>query len=269
MGIVVLLVFLILAAAFALPLVILFVILRAEKKRKNNNPYTFFRPSPHVNAQQKGIQGEFTVSCCLGSTIPGERYVINDLILVAPNGITSQIDHILIDGKGVLVVETKNYSGRIYGNANQKEWTQVLAYGECKHKLYNPVLQNQTHIKRITEVIGPNVPIGSAIVFVQGNIQFINAPYIYNMQGLQWLVNAKSPTEFPPQERERVYQILLALKSQNAHLSGQHILNAQRVKMQASRKYCPICGTLMIQQNTPSGTFYYCSNVPKCTYHQP
>ncbi len=265
------LVILILAAAviFAVPIIIVLVILRSEKKQKRNHPSPVFYPSPYVVSQQKGIQGELTVSHCLGPTVPGERYVINDLILVAANGTTSQIDHVLIDSKGVLVVETKNYSGRIYGNATQKEWTQVLAYGEVKHKLYNPVMQNQTHIKRITEAIGDNVPIGSAIVFVQGNIEHINAPYVYNMQGLQWLVSAKSDIEFPAGERTNVYQKLMTLKSQNAHLRSQHILNAQQAKMQASRKYCPHCRALMIQQDTPTGTFYYCSNYPNCTYHQP
>ena len=35
---------------------------------------------------------------------------------------------IVINENGVFVIETKNYSGRIYGQENQHEWTQVLSY---------------------------------------------------------------------------------------------------------------------------------------------
>ena len=47
---------------------------------------------------------------------------------------THQIDHVIVSSKGIFSVETKNYSGRIYGEDNQKEWTQVLNYGKVKNK---------------------------------------------------------------------------------------------------------------------------------------
>ena len=64
-------------------------------------------------------------------------------MLKVSEGKTSQIDHVVINPRGVFVIETKNYSGRIYGSENQLEWTQVLSYGRVKHKLYNPPRVNQ------------------------------------------------------------------------------------------------------------------------------
>ncbi len=31
----------------------------------------------------------------------------------------------------------------------QKQWTQVLAFGLEKHRFYNPVIQNKTHIENL------------------------------------------------------------------------------------------------------------------------
>lgn len=97
--------------------------------------------------------GEWFVKLSLGSEIPNEKYVINNLLLYN-NSKSHQIDHIVIRKTGVFVIETKNYSGRIYGQNNQKKWTQVLAYGREKHQFYNPVLQNKSHIYALSKILG-------------------------------------------------------------------------------------------------------------------
>lgn len=75
-------------------------------------------------------------------------------MIVSNNGNTTQIDHIVINPRGVFVIETKNYSGEIYGSENQREWTQVLAYGNVKNKLYNPLKQNATHVYNVKRIVG-------------------------------------------------------------------------------------------------------------------
>ena len=74
------------------------------------------------------------------------RYVF--YIYVDEENKSSQIDHILFHTSGIYVIETKNFSGRIYGKESDKAWTQVLAKGKVKNKFYSPVLQNQKHIER-------------------------------------------------------------------------------------------------------------------------
>ena len=63
----------------------------------------------------------------------GEQYVFNNYMATRENK-TSQIDHIVINKYGVFVIETKNYSGTIYGRVAYQKWTQVLAGGGIKHK---------------------------------------------------------------------------------------------------------------------------------------
>lgn len=89
----------------------------------------------------RGKRGEKRVRTVLGETQEGLRYVFNDF-KITDEGMSCQIDHILINQNGVFVIETKNYSGNIYGTDEQREWTQVLAYGKVKNKIYNPVKQH-------------------------------------------------------------------------------------------------------------------------------
>ena len=41
-------------------------------------------------------------------------------------GNTHQIDHVEIRENGIFYIETKNYSGLIFGGSNQTFWTQCL-----------------------------------------------------------------------------------------------------------------------------------------------
>ena len=81
---------------------------------------------------------------------------------------TTEIDVALVCSKGILVFESKNYSGWIFGNEKQKMWTQTLPQGKgksVKKHFYNPIFQNKTHIKYLKNIVGENVPIFSVIVF--------------------------------------------------------------------------------------------------------
>ena len=52
---------------------------------------------------------------------------------------------------GVFVIETKHYSGWLFGDAKSKQWTQVI-YG-AKHRFQNPLHQNYKHIKAVQELL--------------------------------------------------------------------------------------------------------------------
>jgi len=81
----------------------------------------------------------------LKNGIPAET-IFHDLYLKKPSGNFSQIDLAVATNIGILVFEVKEYSGWIFGTGQNKYWTQVMAYGKRKYKLYNPIKQNSQHI---------------------------------------------------------------------------------------------------------------------------
>lgn len=93
--------------------------------------------------------------------------IFHDLYLRKADGKYSQIDLVVAAKTGIIVFEVKDYSGWIFGNAKNREWTQVLAYGEVKHRFYNPVMQNNSHIIALRKQLKQfnNIPFYSVIVF--------------------------------------------------------------------------------------------------------
>ena len=63
---------------------------------------------------QKGIQGESAVAELLQS-LPNDYFLLNDVVLPGHPG---NIDHVVIGPCGVVVIETKNYSGHVQSRHN-------------------------------------------------------------------------------------------------------------------------------------------------------
>ena len=95
------------------------------------------------------------------------KAIFHNLYVRKSNGKYAQIDVVVLTNRGLIVFEVKNYSGWIFGNEQQKYWTQVLAYGKYKYKLYNPIMQNAEHIRALRQNLpqNPSIPIYSIVVF--------------------------------------------------------------------------------------------------------
>ena len=211
--------------------------------------------------ETRGKRGENRVKWVIGETIENEQYVINDLI-VSNNGNTTQIDHIVINPRGVFVIETKNYSGEIYGSENQREWTQVLAYGNVKNKLYNPLKQNATHVYNVKRMVG-NLPIHSLVVFVQNNTYHIEAKNVIPLSELKRTL-CSGVSVLTVKQMEKAYQLLLASKTEIS--TKEHVENIRTQQWNVEHGICPRCGGKLVLRNGKYGEFWGCSNYPRCKF---
>ena len=94
----------------------------------------------------KGVQGEFSIYKQLRKLKLG-GYVLVNLYIPYKEG-TSEVDVLWIHQTGIYVIESKNYSGIVYGFEEEKDWTQYL--GGQKFSFYNPIKQNRTHINALS-----------------------------------------------------------------------------------------------------------------------
>ena len=117
-------------------------------------------------AKIKGVQGEKQLERKLNRLrIPGAIKVFRDCLLKTSWGST-QIDAIAVTRFGIGVFENKNYSGKIFGKPDHQNWRAV--YGSKEHQFYNPISQNDTHIRAIKDLLKdqyPDIPCFSAVVF--------------------------------------------------------------------------------------------------------
>ena len=112
----------------------------------------FFTKAAHA-LQGAGHYGEFLADYALDhGKIPGRGRSFTNLY-VPYRGRTSEVDVLFLHETGVYVIESKNYSGWIFGSAEQRQWTQCLNGGK-KERFCSPIMQNRSHIKTLTAHLG-------------------------------------------------------------------------------------------------------------------
>lgn len=156
---------------FLIPIVV--VIFIYIKKRKDYKACAYYQITkvPYSSLKRdKGRYGEYlTYKNLQDFENDGAKFLFN-VYLPKENGKTTEIDVLMLSKKGIFVLESKNYSGWIFGNEKQKYWYQTLpAGGGTSHKepFYNPILQNRSHIKHLKVFVGEQIATHSIIVFSQ------------------------------------------------------------------------------------------------------
>ncbi len=214
----------------------------------------------------RGMVGEWRVRLKVGTNIPGRQYVINNY-QVSVEGGSVQIDHIVINPNGVFVIETKNYSGRIFGAENQTKWTQVLAYGKVKNSLYNPIMQNGMHIKHLSKILNRNGIFRNMVVFVQNNTYEIVSDKLVTLSNLQAVMNTPFlPDGLTPEEMMTLYDALLAYQASHAIRNTEHIQNIETLQSNIENHICPRCGNQLVLRKGRYGEFWGCSQYPNCRF---
>lgn len=109
--------------------------------------------------------GEQLVNNIINRYFTKEEYHLMRNVTLPIAGGTTQIDHVLVSTKGVFVLETKHYSGWIFGSPKQLKWTQTTRWG--KYKFQNPLHQNHKHVKELERYFDflPENSFKSIIVF--------------------------------------------------------------------------------------------------------
>jgi hypothetical protein len=181
-----------------------------------------------------------------------------------------QIDHVYINSTGIYVIETKNYAGRIYGKEEQDQWTQVLAYGKVKNHFYSPIKQNNGHIYSLNQVLKefPNVKLFSIIVFMQTASLFIESvtPVITIRELRNTIKKSSNPFILTESDIDKVYSYLINLKDSNDITLNQHVKQIRKRKENYENNICPYCGGQLVLRQGKSGSFYGCTNYPKCKF---
>lgn len=111
-----------------------------------------------------GRAGEYSVFQNLRSFENNGCKFLFNVYIPKKDGSTSECDVLLLTPSGIVSIESKNYSGWIFGNQRNRMWTET--HKTRKDRFYNPVWQNATHIKNLKAVLGyPKFPIWNVIAF--------------------------------------------------------------------------------------------------------
>jgi len=126
-----------------------------------------------LTKSDKGKDGEARVAKSLNKSFGKNLdYVVLNDVLLKEGEASTQIDHIVFSVYGIFVVETKNYSGYIYGDEDKKTWTQH--FKKKKFPFQNPHRQNYKHLKFLSEILNIDMNKMLSLVVFVGDAKFKN-----------------------------------------------------------------------------------------------
>lgn len=193
-----------------------------------------------VTKQNRGTSTERDlVLKLLKHGIPAQT-IFHDLYVKKNNGDFSQIDVVVATKVGIVVIEVKDYSGWIFGAGHNPQWTQVLAYGKRKYRLYNPIMQNNKHISDLKKQLKQfeTVPFYSIVVFygncILKEINFVpNGTFIAKasrvLEVMDMLMKNNEPARYT-NKHEIVHILKEAVKNgEDKETQIQHIKNVREM----------------------------------------
>ncbi len=229
-------------------------------------------------------------------------YILRNIYIPKDDGETTEIDVVYITQKGIFVIESKNYSGWIFGSENQRYWTASLANG-TKNSFFNPIIQNKVHIKWLDLFLDQKVPLFSIIAFSERcelkkisvtnrDVRVIKRDRIYATIRDIW---DNTPDSLTPERIDEIHSILKNLTLVDTATKQLHIENIQNryhstsVSLSSDNaspqetiistddviddtvRICPKCQSSLVKREAKKGKhqgniFYGCSNFPKCRY---
>ncbi len=102
--------------------------------------------------RDKGIWGEYLTTRQLEKVGGYGKFVINTYLPKARGKGMTEIDVTFIHESGIYVLESKNYSGWIFGKEADRQWTQMFK-NRYKQRFYNPIKQNEQHLKSMAQFL--------------------------------------------------------------------------------------------------------------------
>ncbi len=256
---------------------------------------------PPVSAIQEpyfwdtGKTGERYI-CEVLKFLSGYKQILSNCYVPKDDGTFTEIDVILLHESGVYVLESKNYSGRISGSEDLREWIQFLPTsngGSKKVTFLNPIIQNNVHVKWLRNYldVGADFPLYSYIVFsdrceLERSILLSNNYIVINRRVLPLRIrrNAeKVGSRLSPAEIDSLYSKLYPLTQVTEEQKALHIKTVEEKKkslpkiasptraVTRSDRKCPRCGGTLVLRTAKKGArvgknFWGCSNYPQCRF---
>lgn len=226
---------------------VIFVIYAVKKRQYEKTEYYQQTRNSYLKVLfDKGLLGEFYTYERLKSLEGYKRFLFN-LYVPKDDGETTELDVVLLHESGVYVLESKNYSGWIFGTEFQKYWTQTLPAGRGrsqKARFFNPILQNKGHIKWFQAFLADRtLPFYSYIVFsdrcILKKITLTSGKhYVINRYNLLSAIRkniVKAGAQLTPDKIDTLFDKLYPLTKIDTAMKKKHIGNIEQKKMEVRK----------------------------------
>ena len=252
-------------------LIAVLVLLYLKRTYEKSEYFAATRTPYRAVRRDLGLWGEYLTFRCLRKLTGYKKFLFNCYI-PKEDGALTEIDLIMLHVSGVYVFESKNYSGWIFGNETDSQWTQSFPSGRKEH-FFNPLKQNNAHIKQLQRFLhglAANA-FRSVIVFSERcalrKITLTNKRHIVVKRNevLHAVMPIANLQILSTEDIDAIYQ---RLYMQTQLSSQEKQAHRQRVTDIAEGRTCPYCGSPLVLQTARNtgNQFLGCSKYPDCRY---
>lgn len=185
----------------------------------------------------KGKYGEYLTSRIIEkNALTSHKQLVNVYVPKRNSDELTEVDLLYIDRTGLYIIESKNYSGWIFGNEAHQNWTQSMP-NKKKFKFYNPIRQNATHIRAVQDFLAlPKEVIHSVIVFSERcSLKKIEVTsenvHVIKRENFKKFIQAREQSAkqfFTQAEIQTIYNRLLPQMQVSDEVKKQHIKRIQQ-----------------------------------------
>ena len=255
---------------------------------ETNGIYSTYRPE--LTNQELRVVKELTENCGFNPyCIFVDNYIYDSSL--------AQIDIIAVWKYGILIIECKDWHGKLYGNQKQDNWTLISDNGN-KTTCYNPITQNRKHIITLRDYDDYRQFIDSIIVFgnhldithldlginqsngLSNEVITTEQNLCDAIKKLENAIQAKISNSDTNYSENRIvftdaeiYRICQNINSMRLKPdSDMRLFHNELVDFAKKRKEyeqytkCPKCGSKLVERKGKNGPFLGCRNYPKCKY---
>lgn len=226
--------------------------------------FLFFRLIYKYSPTIRGLVAEKVIAFLLSRLDKNKYIVINDVMVEAGQG-TSQIDHVVVSNYGIFVIETKNYSGWIFGDDTSRYWTQVIYRN--KEKFYNPVRQNLGHVRALKEILSdyPKLFYIPIVVFsTKAELKTKTSNHVVYSTKLLRTIRQYGEIVISDTEKKEIAERIFRLNILDGDSRRKHIADIRAFP--AAEDVCPRCGKPLVARTGKYGEFVGCSGYPRCRF---
>lgn len=182
----------------------------------------------------------------------------------------AEVDILMVHERGVYVMESKNYSGWIFGSAERRQWTQSLKGGR-KERFYNPIMQNRTHVKALSVVLSLPVSSFRSFIVFSERCELKKVPDSCKEYVICRRHHLLREVRRDLERREVMFdegdfaRICAAVEGMGKTVEKARA-HVERVSGYTSGDTCPWCGKQLVQRHGCYGDFVGCTGYPACRF---
>lgn len=200
-----------------------------QKRQSETESEKEWDDDPLTEREWFGKVGEDHVADMLSRIVSEyQGKAFDDFTFMDENGYSSNIDHILVCGGGVFIIETKANRGSISGWKNDMYWYAEKEYSQESKAFRNPILQNQGHINHLRRMFKVNPPkMISMIIFPEASsLRNVDSNLVYDIpSAYAYIVEQIQNKEYKPGFINRISSQLQSIKNQYGISLKEHKAN--------------------------------------------